>query len=355
MPRREHALTTSRSKPARARSPEHARVSKRSARRPRWLEASIRVPLAAADRLGTLLIAAGSQGVITGVHELGSGSRRRTHETVRGFFPSSAPVQARLAVRAALNRTADPALARTRVRWRDLDAQLWEMDWREHFQPVMAGHSLVVVPPWNRRVYPGRRRVVIHPGMAFGTGQHATTLACLEGIERLASPPPPAALDVGTGTGVLAIALAKLGVRRVVALDTDPQAIAAARANVRRNGVGGRVRLSAAPLDAPATRTGQPERYLLVVANLYVDALVGLEPTFADCIVPGGHLVTSGVLRVQQGRLRAAFAPARWRLREARRRGSWVTTIFARRAAKRRGAAPRGTLGRARRAATRRG
>jgi ribosomal protein L11 methyltransferase len=341
------------------------------------------VPLAAAEHLGTLLIAAGSQGVITGVHELGRGSRRRTHETVRGFFPSNAPVRARLAVRAALNRAADPVLARAHVSWRDLDAQLWEMDWREHFQPVMAGRSLVVVPPWNRQDYAGRRRVVIHPGMAFGTGQHPTTLACLEAIERLVSPPPPAALDVGTGTGVLAIALAKLGVRRVLALDTDPQAVTAARGNVRRNGAAGRVRVSAAPLEALARRprrlpagerlvrgqrvagaqciTAQRECYPLVVANLYVDALVGLEPAFADRVVPGGHLITSGVLRAQQGRLRGAFAPARWRLCAAQRRGSWVTTIFERRAPtcgvqpSARGAATRGTFGRARRAATRRG
>jgi len=383
MPVKGRALTISRRRPARTHSSTLPRTSKRPGGRGRWLEASIRVPLAAADRLGTLLIAAGSQGVITGVRELGRGSRRRTHETVRGFFPSNAPVRTRLAVRAALNRAADPVLARAHVSWRDLDAQLWEMDWRQHFQPVMAGRSLVVVPPWNRQGYPGRRRVVIHPGMAFGTGQHPTTLACLEAIERLASPPPPAALDVGTGTGVLAIALAKLGVRRVLALDTDPQAVTAARGNVGRNGAAGRVRVSAVPLEALARRprrlpvgkrlvrgqrvarvhfiAARPEPYPLVVANLYVDALIDLEPALADRVVPGGHLVTSGVLRTQQGRLRAAFAPVRWRLCAAQRRGSWVTTIFERRVATRgtrssaRGAAARRTFGPVRRAATRRG
>ncbi len=236
----------------------------------------------------TLLVEAGSQGVITGVRELARGARRRTHETVRGFFPSHEPVRARLAVRAALRRSGKPSLARAAVRWRELDAQLWEMDWREHFQPVVAGRTLVVVPPWNRTVYPGRRRVVIHPGMAFGTGQHATTRSCLEAIERLATPPPTRALDVGTGTGVLAIALAKLGVRRVLAIDTDPQAIVAARGNLRRNAVGPRVRLTTKPLAAarldgrshPA-RGDARRRYPLIVANLYVDALVALEPAFA--------------------------------------------------------------------------
>jgi len=303
----------------------------------RWLEASIRVPVAAAERIGTLLVETGSQGVVTGVRELARGTRRRTHDTVRGFFPSREPVRARLAVRAALNRAGDPALARARVRWRELDAQLWEMDWREHFQPVVAGRSLVVVPPWNRDPYPGRRRIVIHPGMAFGTGQHATTLSCLEAIERLTVPPPARALDVGTGTSVLAIALAKLGVPHVLALDTDPQAIAAARANVRRNHLGNRIRLSGRGLErhvAPRSPSGsrkRPVRYPLVVANLYVDALITLAPTLAGVVSPGGILVTSGILRRQQARLRAAFAPPIWRTVSATRRGTWVTTVFERR------------------------
>ena len=299
--------------------------------RPRatWLEAAVRVPATAADRVGTLLVEAGSHGVVTGVRELARGARVRRYETVRGFFPATEPVRARLAVRAALSRTRDPALRRARVGWRELDARLWEMDWREHFQPVLAGRSLVVVPPWSRVRFGARRRVVIHPGMAFGTGQHATTLACLETLERVATPPPASALDVGTGTGVLAIALAKLGTRRVLAIDTDPQAIAAARANVRRNRLAGRVRLSSVPLDAaPAGRTA---RYPLVVANLFIDVLVALEARLAAAVAPGGTLVTSGVLRTQQGRLRAAFAPPRWRFRGTTRRGTWITTVFERR------------------------
>ena len=301
-----------------------------TAPRPRatWLEAALRVPAAAADRVGTLLVEAGSHGVVTGVRELARGARARRYETVRGFFPAAEPVRARLAVRAALSRTRDPVVRRARVGWRELDAQLWEMDWREHFQPVLAGRSLVVVPPWSRARFGARRRIVIHPGMAFGTGQHATTLACLETLERLATPPPASALDVGTGTGVLAIALAKLGARRVLAIDTDPQAIEAARANVRRNRLGGRVRLSSVALDAARTRA---TRHPLVVANLFIDVLVALEPALAGAVAPGGMLVTSGVLRAQQGRLRAAFAAPRWRFRGTARRGTWITTVFERR------------------------
>ena len=304
----------------------------RTKARPRatWLEAAIRVPAAAADRIGTLLVEAGSHGVVTGVRELARGARLHRYETVRGFFPAAEPVRARLAVRAVLSRTRDPAVRRARVGWRELDARLWEMDWREHFQPVLAGRSLVVVPPWSRERFATRRRVVIHPGMAFGTGQHATTLGCLETLERLAAPPPARALDVGTGTGVLAIALAKLGVRRVLAVDTDPQAITAARANVRRNRLTARVRLSSVALDAARPRAARSRPYPLVVANLYIDVLVALEPTLAAAVAPGGTLVTSGVLRAQQGRLRAAFCAPRWRLRGTTRRGTWVTTALER-------------------------
>jgi ribosomal protein L11 methyltransferase len=222
---------------------------------------------------------------------------------------------------------------RAAVGWRELDSDLWEMDWRQHFRPVRAGRSLVVVPPWDRDAHGGRRRVVIHPGMAFGTGQHATTLGCLEALERLASPPPARALDVGTGTGVLAIALAKLGVRKVLALDLDPQAITAARGNLRRNGAGSRVRLVCAPLETAAPLAPRGRGYPLAVANLYVDALAELAPALALRVAAGGHLVTSGVLRSQQARVRAAFAPPLWHLRSATRRGAWVTSVFQRRAA----------------------
>lgn len=294
-----------------------------------WLEAAIRVPIEAADKVGALLIEAGSQGVITGVRELARGARRKTHETVRGYFPSREPVRARLAVRAALTRARDAGVRRASVGWRELDASLWEMDWRQHFQPVRAGRSLVVVPPWDRDDHDGRRRVVIHPGMAFGTGQHATTLGCLEALESLAHPAPARALDVGTGTGVLAIALAKLGVRKVVGLDLDPQAITAARGNVRRNAIKGRVALACRGLEeaVPAGGRGYP----LVVANLYVDALAELAPAIAARVAPGGHLVTSGVLRSQQGRVRASYGAPDWKLVTAKRRGAWVTSIFQRR------------------------
>ncbi len=303
-----------------------ARATATRGARAAWLEAAVRVPVDAAERVGTLLVEAGSHGVVTAVRELARGARVRRYETVRGFFPADDAVRARLAVRAALNRGADAGLRRARIAWRELDARLWEMDWREHFQPVAAGRSLVVVPPWNRQRFGARRRIVIHPGMAFGTGQHATTLSCLEALERLAAPPPVRALDVGTGTGILAIALAKLGVRHVLAVDTDPQAIAAARANVRRNGVARRVRLSSVALDARAAARPFP----LVVANLYIDVLVALEPTLARVVAPGGALVTSGVLRAQQARLRRAFAAPRWRTARATRHGAWVTSVFTR-------------------------
>jgi ribosomal protein L11 methyltransferase len=188
----------------------------------------------------------------------------------------------------------------------------------------------VVVPPWDRATHAGRTRVVIHPGMAFGTGQHATTLGCLEALERIAIPPPQRALDVGTGTGVLAIALAKLGVKNVLGIDLDPQAITAARGNVRRNAVGGRVRLACAPLDDAVPMPRRGGGYPLVVANLYVDVLVELAPSLATRVDPGGHLVTSGVLRSQQARVRAAYPRPLWRLAGAKRRGAWVTSVFER-------------------------
>src|SRR5262249_28838793 len=118
-----------------------------------------------------------------------------------------------------------------------LPAVDWSALARRHPRPRRLGERLLGAPPWDVPIAPGREVLVIDPGMAFGTGQHATTRGCLEAIERaLAVAPAASALDVGTGSGILALALARLGVPRVVALDVDPRVLPLARANLDRHG-----------------------------------------------------------------------------------------------------------------------
>jgi ribosomal protein L11 methyltransferase len=163
----------------------------------------------------------------------------------------------------------------------------------------------------------GRIVLVVEPGMAFGTGQHTTTRACLEEIEVLAGTGVvDSALDVGTGTGVLAAALARLGVPRVVAIDCDQGVLPIARATLARNDGAG-VCLAAATVDAVRAR------FDLVVANLLADALVADAPSLARAVSPGGRLVVSGLLAEQVAAVLAAFPG--WRITSVRGDDPWRT------------------------------
>jgi ribosomal protein L11 methyltransferase len=145
--------------------------------------------------------------------------------------------------------------------------------------------------------------VVLDPGMAFGTGSHATTALCLAALSDLLGDRPGAAvLDVGTGSGLLAIAARKLGAGRVAANDNDPVAVEVARENAARNGVA--LELTSAPVGAIAGR------FDVVVANILANVLVALAPELAAKVAPGGVLLLSGILGSQEEEVRRAAVAA---------------------------------------------
>src|SRR4029077_2311524 len=151
-----------------------------------------------------------------------------------------------------------------------------------HHRPLVIGRRLLVAPPWDVPDAPDREVLVIEPGMAFGTAQHDTTRTCLEEIETaVAERQVRSALDVGTGSGVLAMALARLGVPRVVAFDLDAGVLPLARENLARNGAG-------AVLLAAGTVEAVRGRFDLVVANLLADALIDEASALAATVAPGG-------------------------------------------------------------------
>ena len=171
-------------------------------------------------------------------------------------------------------------------------ARDWQSFWRHHFHAHDVGTRLRIVPVWESKTDRARRRIrlILDPGLSFGTGEHFTTRFCLESLDRLCRKPVPASmLDVGTGSGLLALAAARLGVRRVVAYDNDPQCLIHARANLRRNGVLGRVKLGQHDLlqDPP------PGRFDVVCANVYGRILMEAAPVLARCAKR--YLVLSGL------------------------------------------------------------
>ncbi|MBI3826787.1 MAG: 50S ribosomal protein L11 methyltransferase [Candidatus Rokubacteria bacterium] len=197
----------------------------------------------------------------------------------------------------------------------------WAEAWREHFRPVPAGRGLIVAPPWEVPP-PGERLVIlIDPGRAFGTGHHGSTAGCLAALEdALERARPTSALDIGTGSGILAIAAARLGVARVVAIDEDPDAVAAAAANAALNGVADRIACApghAARLDvAPAP---------LVLANLLAAAHRHLAGAYRRYVAPAGTLVLGGILEPEADAVRAALAAHGFSAGRVHRVDGWAT------------------------------
>jgi len=166
----------------------------------------------------------------------------------------------------------------------------WETRYREYFMGFPWGSRLFIHPPWEKG-NPSRINVMINPGRGFGTGTHSTTRLCLSFLEEVVRRErPEVVLDVGTGSGILAIAAVKLGVPRAVAIDIDQEALKNARENLVLNGVQERVVLV----------TGDPRalkgRFPLVLANLHFYAFLKVSKDLARLTSPGGHLIISGFL-----------------------------------------------------------
>lgn len=198
----------------------------------------------------------------------------------------------------------------------------WSVAWRRQHRPLRVGPRSWVQPPWeDAPAGPGEVRIVIDPGMAFGTGSHPTTALCLERLDELLAERPGAdVLDVGTGSGVIAFAAVKLGAGRVCGTENDRIALDAARRGAQLNGIPpGRIDWALANPDA---LPGPP--YDVVVANILLNTLVELAPQIARKVAPRGTLVLSGLLATQADEAEAAYAAPGLRPGRREERDGWV-------------------------------
>jgi ribosomal protein L11 methyltransferase len=219
----------------------------------------------------------------------------------------------------------DPSPARLRIE--ALRRENWAESWRRHFRPIEIGRHLLVKPSWSRRrARPGQRVVVLDPGLSFGTGHHPTTLFCLEQLARCRRPGEEQSfLDIGTGSGILAIAAAKLGYDPVVAFDCDPEAVRVSRRNMKRNKA--RVRLMGG--DVGRLPRGARRRYDVVCANLICELLEAEAQGMGRLLKPGGKLVVSGVLGREFHGLRKTFHENNLTLEESGLCKEWKSGRFA--------------------------
>ena len=200
----------------------------------------------------------------------------------------------------------------------------WRTAWHEHFDIVrIPGDPKIIVRPphihYDAR--PGDVVIDLAPGLAFGTGQHQSTRLCL-GLLRDQGASGRRVLDVGTGSGILAVAAAKLGADAVTATDIDPLALDAARETLRRNQVGARVELREGSVPAG-------EQFDLVIANLTADLLQYLAAELAGALKPDGALIASGLIAARQGEVETAFIEHGLQLQTARSEDDWRALLLA--------------------------
>lgn len=253
--------------------------------------------------------------------ELGAGGletkdERRPIRLIAAFPPEVAPEGLVAAVEELLGELEIPSAEVALHTYEPVD---WAEHWRQHFHPIGFG-PLWIVPSWLEAPKEAEKVLRIDPSMAFGTGLHATTALCLERIVELASPGP--VLDVGTGTGILALGALLLGAQSAVATDNDPDALRVARENAEVNGLLPRLRLSGSDV------AFMKDRFPLVVANILAGPLEEMAPALSKRVSPGGHLVLSGILATQAEDVARAYEAAGLSGRRIVQREEWVRIDF---------------------------
>ena len=213
----------------------------------------------------------------------------------------------------------DPGAAKVSARRvRDED---WAHSWKRFYTVQHIGERLVIVPSWIAyEAQPGEVIIHLDPGMAFGTGIHPTTRLCLEVLERIVTPGAHV-LDVGTGSGILAIAAAKLGAR-VHAIDIDPRAVSVARDNIEANGVTAHVTLAAGSIEDI-----QEASFDIIVANIIADTIIDILPRVTERLRPQGVFIASGIIEGRLEDVRLAWIANGLVVTETRQEDEWCCVI----------------------------
>lgn len=278
-----------------------------------WIEVALEVPAAAADAAGAEMMEAGCEGVTIENRQLDTFVPPDPDEVVagvlelRGYFPAPNDVETLLGdlqERMLWLSRAFPGWEPQRPVARPVAQEDWADGWKQHFSTTRIGRRLVVRPSWEAfSALPEDVVVEIDPGMAFGTGTHGTTRLCLEALAEAYEdgPAPRRVLDVGTGSGILAIAAAAYGAETVVACEIDPDACAIAFENAAANGQDERIAFTVSPLEE--LESG----FDLILANILAEENIRLADQLVSRLAPRGILVLSGILIEKEAMVVEAF------------------------------------------------
>ncbi len=204
----------------------------------------------------------------------------------------------------------------------------WENNWKAFYKPMEIGERLLVVPEWEQAPESGRVKLILNPGLTFGTGSHATTRLCLTALDRIVRGGEKV-LDLGCGSGILSIAALRLGAARAFACDVDPTCVTVANENAALNGIDPACYTVRAG-DVTADRELQREfggDYDLVVANIVADVILALAPRVRPLLKAGGRFLCSGIIDDRAAEVRAGLEAAGWNVAEENSSEGWFSYL----------------------------
>lgn len=299
----------------------------------KWVEIAVEISREAIDAVANLLQDAGANGtVIEDDSETSSGgffeiplpapAEKKETAIVKAYLPQNDLVGEKVNfIKSQLEvfrqfLTIGPG----EITLRAIEDAEWASAWKQHFKSQQVGRKLMVVPSWEQAdESTGNINIYLDPGMAFGTGAHPTTRRCLQVLEDHIRG-NEVIYDVGTGSGILAIAAAKLGAAKVTGIDLDPVALGVARENIAFNKVGDKVTVREGDLLSVGGEQGDG-----VIANIIADAIIMLAPDVPKHLAPGGFFLAAGIIEGRRDETLRAIADARLKIREIHQDGEWIT------------------------------
>jgi len=288
--------------------------------RRRWLRISLRVPKAFNEAVSNFLMEQGA----TGIEEKEDSQERERLEAYFVCDGRERGVLRRLRRYLGSLREIQPEAARTEIEAATIPELDWGEKWKRFFNPFHVTSRIVVRPPWSSfRPKRNETSIVINPGMAFGTGSHASTKLCIQALEKGLKRKGQSVLDVGTGSGILCLLAARMGAIEVLGIDTDEVAVKVARENVMRNRLSGAVKVRKGSV-------GHIQRQFdVVVANIDLGGLRRMRKSLLRRLKKKGLLILSGLLETEGERLRKDYLETgQLRRAQSSREGEWVCLTF---------------------------
>ena len=305
----------------------------------KWLKIEISAPAELMDALGNFLTETGAQGVfqesLTPQNTAADFPEPVIEEILKAYFPQDIRSEKRIvAVQKYIDSLSEifPDFEKSSFTTEIICDPDWGEQWKKYFKPIRVSNNIIVKPTWERYT-PASRDIVIEidPGMAFGTGQHASTRMCIEAIEDVImkdrSIKEWKVLDVGCGTGILGITAAKMGAQDVICVDIDKKAVEIAGENAAINNVEGSLRIlnkNAAAIDKPRN---------LIIANLTAKLLLNLGLHLIQLLLPEGYMIISGIIELDAKNIEEHFAADPLTIYKVITEKEWVCYVLRKKAA----------------------